>query len=171
MFATHADEPWHRCYRELAPKLLLFARQWMPSQADAEDVVQAAFVRFWKKHPTAEREHYPLLYAAVRTIALDTLRGNDRRIRRENAPEAEVPRDGDPCFDLAMEQAELAVAVDHSLRQLPGEQREVVVLKLWGDLTFQEIADMLGAPLNTVAARYRYALDKLRERMTTYERS
>jgi DNA-directed RNA polymerase specialized sigma24 family protein len=60
----------------------------MPSQADAEDVVQAAFVRFWKKHPAAEREHYPLLYAAVRTIALDTLRGNDRRIRRENAPEA-----------------------------------------------------------------------------------
>src|SRR5262245_8908990 len=105
-----ADEDWRQCYRELAPKLLLFARQWVRSQADAEDVVQAAFVRFWKKHPGGGREHHALLFAAVRTIALDTLRGEDRRALRENHPDAPLPRDGEPCFDLAVEQAELAVA-------------------------------------------------------------
>jgi RNA polymerase sigma-70 factor, ECF subfamily len=165
------DEAWCQCYRELAPKLLLFARQWVPSQADAEDVVQAAFVRFWKKHPGASREHHPLLYSAVRTIALDTLRGEDRRVRRENQPGAPMPRDGEPYFDLAIEQADLAVAIDSALRLLPHEQREVIVLKLWADLTFQQIADTLGLPLNTVAARYRYALEKLRERMNAYERA
>jgi RNA polymerase sigma-70 factor (ECF subfamily) len=165
-----SNETWRQCYRELAPKLLLYARQWVHSQADAEDVVQAAFVRFWKKHPGGAREHHPLLYSAVRTIALDTLRGEGRRTARENEPDAPVPRDGEPYFDLAVEQAELAVAVDGALRQLPDEQREVVVLKLWGDLTFQQIADTLGAPLNTVAGRYRYALEKLRERMNAYER-
>lgn len=165
-----ADENWRQCYRELAPKLLLYARQWVHSQADAEDVVQAAFVRFWKKHPGGAAEHHPLLYAAVRTIALDTLRGEDRRATRENNPDAPMPRDGEPFFDLSVEQAELAVAVDCALRHLPDEQREVVVLRLWGDLTFQQIADTLAAPMNTVAARYRYALEKLRERMTSYER-
>jgi RNA polymerase sigma-70 factor (ECF subfamily) len=169
-----ADESWRQCYRELAPKLLLFARQWLPAQSDAEDAVQSAFVRFWKKHPTGSRENYPLLYAAVRTIALDMLRGEDRRARRENHPDAPMPRDGTPCFDLAtdqLEQAELTVAIDRALRLLPDEQREVLVLKIWGELTFQQIAEALGSPLNTVAARYRYGLEKLRERMNSYERA
>lgn len=165
-----SDETWRQCYRELAPKLLLYARQWVPAQADAEDVVQAAFVRCWKKNPTGGREHHALLFAAVRTIALDTLRGEHRRAVRENEPIAGVPREDLPYFDLAVERAELAVAVDGALRQLPDEQREVIVLKLWADLTFQQIADTLGAPLNTVASRYRYALERLRERMTAYER-
>jgi RNA polymerase sigma-70 factor (ECF subfamily) len=173
MAHAHDLDPWRRCYRELAPKLLLFARQWVPSQGDAEDVVQTAFVRFWKKHPDANHEHYPLLYAAVRTIALDHIRGDDRRVRRENHPDAPMPRDDAPCFDLACddpEDAELAASIDTALRQLPDEQREVVVLKIWAGLTFQQIADMLSAPINTVAARYRYALDKLRNRMTSHER-
>jgi RNA polymerase sigma-70 factor, ECF subfamily len=172
---SHAPDldPWRRCYRELAPKLLLFARQWVPGQGDAEDVVQTAFVRFWRKYPDANREHFPLLYSAVRTIALDRNRGDDRRIRRENHPDAPVPREDAPCFDLAYqepEHAELAISLDVALRQLPDEQREVVVLKIWGELTFAQIAETLGAPLNTVAARYRYALDKLRNRIISHER-
>src|SRR5687767_1788692 len=86
-------DPWKTCYRELAPKLLLFARQWVPEPADAEDIVQAAFVKFWKQQPDARREHYPLLYAAVRTTALDLLRGSERRARREAEPSARLPRE------------------------------------------------------------------------------
>ena len=171
---AHADESWRQCYRELAPKLLLFARQWVADCGAAEDVVQQAFVRFWKKHGRADRAHYPLLYSATRTIALDYLRGEERRAQRENHPDAPMPRDGVPCFELAsddLDRAELAVAVEIALRGLPDEQREVVVLKLWGDLTFQEIADTVGAPLNTVAARYRYALEKLRDPIQQYERA
>jgi RNA polymerase sigma-70 factor (ECF subfamily) len=170
---AHADESWRQCYRELAPRLLLFARQWVPDRCAAEDVVQQAFVRFWKKHASADRAHYPLLYSTARTIALDYLRGEERRLRRENHPDAPMPRDGVPCFELAgddLDRAELAVAIETALRALPEEQREVVVLKLWGDLTFQEIANTVDAPLNTVAARYRYALEKLRERIQQYER-
>jgi RNA polymerase sigma-70 factor (ECF subfamily) len=171
---AHEDDPWRQCYRELAPKLLLFARQWLPELQDAEDAVQLAFVRFWKKHRSAAREHYPLLYAAVRTIALDLLRGTERRVRRENHPEAPLPRDGVPAFELAthdLDRAELAVAIENTLRSLPEEQRTVVVLKVWGELTFQEIASTLDAPLNTVTARYRYALEKLRNRIHLYERA
>jgi RNA polymerase sigma-70 factor, ECF subfamily len=52
-----------------------------------------------------------------------------------------------------------------ALGELPPEQRAVVHLKLWEGLTFEQIADALGIPLNTAASRYRYGLDKLRERL------
>jgi len=52
-----------------------------------------------------------------------------------------------------------------ALGQLPDEQRAVVHLKLWEGLTFEQIAAALDIPPNTAASRYRYGLDKLRERL------
>ena len=101
MSQRYEHSTWQSCFRELAPKLLLYARQWLPTVADAEDVVQTAFVRFWKKHPGATRENYPLLYTAVRTASLDLLRGEERRARRENEPEVGLPVEGTPTFDPA----------------------------------------------------------------------
>jgi len=160
---------WQDCYRELAPKLLLYARQWAPSVADAEDVVQTAFVRFWKKNPSASREHYPLLYTAVRTAALDLIRREERRATRENHPDSGMPLEGRVFAESQPEDDGLAPLAAAKLQELPVEQREVIVLKLWGDLTFQQIAETTGAPLNTVAARYRYGLAKLRAEFETHQ--
>ena len=159
------DEPWTLCYRQLAPKLLLYARQWLASAADAEDAVQTAFVKFWRRQPDARPEHWPLLYAAVRSTALDFLRSADRRARREAHPEVPVLREDAPVFDQSAEQREDAVLVEAALLKLPIEQREVLVLRIWGGLTFSEIAVALGASINTVAARHRYALEALRKQL------
>jgi RNA polymerase sigma-70 factor (ECF subfamily) len=51
--------------------------------------------------------------------------------------------------------------IEAALNQLPGDQREVVVMKIWGALTFAQIGEALGIPLNTAASRYRYALSRL----------
>ena len=58
------------------------------------------------------------------------------------------------------------------LAELPVEQREVIVLKIWHEYTFEEIGELLDLSPNTVAGRYRYGLQKLRARMKgeTYER-
>src|ERR1017187_4161428 len=56
-------------------------------------------------------------------------------------------------------------ALAGALAELPAEQRAVVHLKLWDGLTFEQIAGALDIPLNTAASRYRYGLDKLRERL------
>ena len=56
-------------------------------------------------------------------------------------------------------------ALSAALGELPADQRAVVHLKLWEGLTFEQIAELLGIPLNTAASRYRYGLDKLRERL------
>ncbi len=169
MTPGHHHENWKACYQQLAPKLLLFARQWVCSMADAEDVVQTAFVKFWRHQPEARPEHYPLLYSAVRTTALDHLRGHDRRTRRENDPDAGMLREGEQFFDSSVEQREDAAMVDAALRLLPQPQREVLVLRIWSDLTFAQIAETLGESINTVASRYRYALAALRKQVNPHE--
>ena len=161
-----SEEPWRTCYAQLAPKLLLFARQWVGSVADAEDVVQTAFVKFWRHRPDASTEHYPLLYSAVRTSALDLIRTDSRRGRREQV----VATDPDePFFDAAIERNENADLINSALQHLPESQREVLVLRIWGELSFAEIATTLGDSINTVASRYRYALDSLRRILKPHE--
>jgi RNA polymerase sigma-70 factor (ECF subfamily) len=73
--AAHDD--WKVCFTSAAPGLLLFARQWVRSRADAEDIVQEAFVRFWRRNHKIDNR--ALLYATVRSIALDFIRRDSRR--------------------------------------------------------------------------------------------
>ena len=158
------DEDWKTCFAQLGPALLLFARRWTNSRADAEDIVQEAFVRFWRgQHSIANRA---LLYAAVRSAALDRLRSDHRRARRE----ASVALDGadhfEPQFAAGDEGQELLAA---AVERLPDEQREVVILKIWNELTFAEIAGILEISPNTAASRYRYALGALRKTLQPHE--
>ena len=67
--------------------------------------------------------------------------------------------------------AALVPDLEKALADLPEEQREVVVLRVWGEMTLQAAADVLDVPLNTAASRYRYALDKLRQRFGVHLRS
>ena len=154
--ASH--ENWKNCFSEVAPGLLLFARQWVQSAADAEDIVQEAFVKFWRRNHNIENR--ALLYAAVRSIALDFIRRDSRRARREATALAEAEPSIEPQFEWEDDtQSALAAAVG----SLPHDQREVLVLKIWNELTFSEIAGALGISQNTAASRYRYALSNLKK--------
>jgi RNA polymerase sigma-70 factor (ECF subfamily) len=141
--------------------LVLFARQWAPNRADAEDIVQEAFIRFWRSR---ERVTEPIsyLYASVKHCALDWHRGRNRQMKRETLvarPEAEA------LFAGPAEQEERRAAIEAKLSELPEAQREVLVLMIWGGLSFQQIAKTLQISANTAASRYRYALAKLREQL------
>jgi len=153
---THED--WKVCFSELGPGLVLFARQFVRSTADAEDIVQEAFVRFWRRnHPLENRG---LLYAMVRSIALDLIRRDSRRARREAAVVSDSEQSTEQQFQFDDEsQGSLALA----LERLPEDQREVLIMKIWNDLTFAEIGEALGVSQNTAASRYRYGLASLRK--------
>jgi len=160
--STH--ENWKVCFSELAPGLVLFARQFVRQLPDAEDIVQEAFIRFWRKEHSIENRG--LLYATVRSVALDLLRRDARRARREAKASLEIEQSTSPQFDFDDgSQQELAAAVD----RLPVEQREVLVMKIWNDLTFAEIGQALGISQNTAASRYRYALAALKKNFVTHE--
>ena len=158
------DENWKTCFAQLGPALLLFARRWTNCLADAEDVVQEAFVRFWRRQHSLENR--ALLYAMVRSIALDRLRSEQRRVRREATVRSDEPEFFESSFAAGDEgQQLLAVAIE----QLPEEQREVVILKIWNELTFAEIGHVLEISQNTAASRYRYALSALKKILQPHE--
>src|SRR3954452_8369775 len=102
-------ENWRSCFNQLAPGLLLFARQWVRSSADAEDIVQEAFVRFWRrKH---DIENRGLLYATFRSVALALIRRDSRRARREAAALSDAEQTVEPAFEFEEEwQRSLAMA-------------------------------------------------------------
>ncbi len=129
----------------------------------AEDVVHDVFVALAASTRDAERSD-AYLRQSVRNACFSRLRrrkwqpaaGVDQQAILEAAQAAEQPHDD----RLALEQA---------LRALPADQREVVHLKVFEGLTFQEIADVTGESINTAASRYRYAMNKLRFELTSPE--
>jgi RNA polymerase sigma-70 factor (ECF subfamily) len=147
---SHSWRAWVEAH---ACRCLLFARDQTRCEADAQDVLQEALIETWQrcggKPPDA-----PLVFATIRRRAIDLARSNDRRLRREQAsPDWFYPPAESAARDEDLEQA---------VKTLPPSLREVLVLKVWSGLTFQEIAATVGIPANTAASRYRYALERLR---------
>jgi RNA polymerase sigma-70 factor (ECF subfamily) len=155
------DESWTVWLDQHGAALVLLARHWVATHADAEDVVQEAFVRFWRSRAPVQ-EPVAYLYACVKHCALDWQRSRQRRQQRELAaarPEVE------PLFAAAIEQDERRVVVESAVCRLPTPQAEVLVMKIWGGLSFPQIAAALEISPNTAASRYRYALSRLREEL------
>ncbi len=162
MEALPEHESWKTWFQLHGPKLLLCARQWTRSLADAEDVVQEAFVRFWRHQRELPGEPMALLVTSVRRAAFDLARREGRRVAREEHATADEPQ---ICFAPSGEDEDRRAAIEAALRRLPDEQREVLVLKIWGELTFEQIAAELEVSPNTAASRYRYALAALRQQL------
>ena len=156
------DGDWSRWLGRHGPVMLLLARQIIPRRADAEDVVQEAFVRFWVNRGRAD-DPVAYLFACVRRAALDWRRSGRRRQRREEAAaRPDAPVGSAPLFIAGAEREERRAAIEAALAALPVNQREVLVMKVWAKLTFPQIAEALEIPPDTAASRYRYALARLR---------
>jgi RNA polymerase sigma-70 factor (ECF subfamily) len=136
------------------------------SRAESEDILHDLFLKVARDEKRfrclAQPKSY--LFAMAHRAVIDAVRRAETRQRRHE--EADPAEFFVPNPDQAFFQAEVAAA----LAALPIEQRAAVHLKLWEDLTFEQMAEVLGIPANTAASRYRYGLDKLRERLrSTYK--
>jgi RNA polymerase sigma-70 factor (ECF subfamily) len=107
-----------------------------------------------------------LLVTSVRRAAFDLARRESRRAVREESAETDRAR-LEPVFFAPVEGEERRAAIEAALARLSEEQREVLVLKIWGELTFDQIAAQLEISPNTAASRYRYALGALRKELAT----
>jgi RNA polymerase sigma-70 factor, ECF subfamily len=146
-----------RWLNEQAPRLILFARQWVPCHSDAEDVFHTAFVRFWRQRERV-RDPIPFLYACVRSAAMNWRRETSRRENREREVQSRPLFATDPCKPA---DDEISQSIGQALLKLPEEQREVVVMRIWGELTFPQIGEVLSVSPSTADTRYRSALKRL----------
>jgi RNA polymerase sigma-70 factor (ECF subfamily) len=140
--------------------LLLFARQQTRSEADAQDVVQEAVVECWHRQADGTPPAVAMVFATIRRRAIDLGRSADRRVVREDVAARAIPEE---WFDGSVEERETSRLIQEAMNRLPDNYREVVTLKVWGELTFAEIAEALEIPANTAASRYRYGLAELRK--------
>jgi RNA polymerase sigma-70 factor (ECF subfamily) len=141
---------------ERAAGLVLFARQWLDAAA-AEDVVQEALVALLTER-RAPGNAVAWMYRAVRNAAIDETRARARRKRRERAV-AEFRGEWFVTRPDALLDAQLA---EQALRQLPPEYRQVVIMRIWGDLGFAEIAEVMQLSVSSVHGRYTAAIKQLR---------
>ena len=154
-----------RLYDEHAQALYAFLLNFTRDEADTRDLLQEIFVKLSRepKLLAGVREERAFLIRLAHNAAIDLIRRRGTRERTKENFAAEIISPFAPANDPDEKvfREELALA----LGELPQEQRAVVHLKLWERLTLEEIAAALAIPPNTAASRYRYALDKLRDRL------
>ena len=147
-------------YERKAAELILYGRALGLSHGEAEDVLQETFVALlqlvrWPDQP----DRYCV--RAFRNRALNFRRNLWNRVRHD--------LESRHWFERSPTEAPWERAAMRCLARLPADQREVIVLKLWHEHTFEEIGALLAISPNTAAGRYRYGLQKLRTCLKTYE--
>lgn len=156
---TDGTPGWDQWLAQHAPKLLLFARQQARCEADAGDLLQEAVLECWQRQADSRPPPLGLVFATIRRRAVDLVRREGRRVNREAVLQEDIAQ---PWFDSDVGDRERDFLIQQAMNILPVEQREVITLKVWGELTFAEIAIALDIPANTASSRYRYGLLELR---------
>ncbi|MEI7777034.1 MAG: sigma-70 family RNA polymerase sigma factor [bacterium] len=152
-----------------------FAYSVVGGKSEADDVTQEAFVKIWKnlKKFDGEKSFRTWAFSITRNAAIDYLR------KRKAIPFSyfDDEKDGqfaesikdeeavaDELFDLAYQEKEVAKAID----SLPNIYREIISLKLSEDMTFEEMAEIMGESVNTIKSRHRRGVLLLKKSLEPY---
>jgi len=154
-----------RLYDEHAPALFAFLINLTRNENDAVDLLQEVFCKIAQRPALLDgvKELRGFLLRKAHNLAIDFMRRNSSRERKHESLGAEQHCVFAPCADPDTQSFRQALSL--ALEELPSDQRAIVHLKLWEGFTFEAIAKALEISPNTAASRYRYGLDKLRERL------
>ena len=146
-----------RLLRSHGGALILYSQQWCQTP---EDIVQESFLRLLKQSPYPDNP-VAWLFRVVRNQSLNAGRSAARRSRHESA----AARQATTWFFQPAEAKIDAAEAQRALELLPGELRETIVARLWGDLSFEEIAALTDTSASTAHRRYTQGLQTLRSKM------
>lgn len=147
-------------YEDYCPLIYSVTGELLGNREDAEDVTSEFFIRLWDIADTYRPGggHRAWLITIARNMAIDYLRK-----RKRESLTAEIPDYLQAGEDSCEEQLCRKLGLEQALKTLKEEERQIVNLKIMGELTFREIAGILKRPQGTVAWCYRTAIRKLRE--------
>ena len=156
---------FERLYDEHAQALFVFLLNFTRHEADTRDLLQELFSKLSRRPEllSTVRDERSFLLRLAHNLAIDMIRRRGTREKNYEQLAGETIAVFAPT--TAPDEGAFREALSAALGDLPADQRAVVHLKLWEQLTFEQIAELLGIPLNTAASRYRYGLDKLRARL------
>lgn len=151
-------------------------------RATAEELLQDTWIRVLAGIKDFQRasKFSTWVYTVARNLCIDQARkavlrrhpslDQSSRSSTEDGPTlGEVVPDRGPRADRSAISKELQSKLVQAIQELPEDQREVFMLREYGSLAFKEIADIVGAPENTVKSRMRYALERLQSALAEYE--
>jgi RNA polymerase sigma-70 factor, ECF subfamily len=152
-------------YDNHASALFGFLLNLLRNESDARDVLQEVFIKIAERPELLANvsETRGFLLRLSHNAAIDLMRRQSTRSRNYE----EFAQDSIDLFveSINADEQVFREKLAKALGELPADQRAVAHLKLWERLTFEQIAETLEISPNTAASRYRYALDKLRERL------
>lgn len=151
-------------------------------RATAEELLQDTWIRVLSGLKDFQRasKFSTWVYTVARNLCIDQARkavlrrhpslDQSSKSSTDDGPTlGEVVPDGGPRADRSAISKELQSKLVQAIQELPEDQREVFMLREYGSLAFKEIADIVGAPENTVKSRMRYALERLQSALAEYE--
>jgi len=162
---TPAESELQRLYDEHAQALFAFLLNFTRDENDTRDLLQEIFTRIARQPELLRpaRDQRAFLIRLAHNAAIDLIRRRGTRQKYHDQLAGETPAIFAPAENP--DEAAFRESLSRALAELPADQRAVVHLKLWENLTFEQIAETLDIPPNTAASRYRYGIDKLRERL------
>lgn len=144
----------NRFIGEVTPALSVYARHW---GGDAEDLVQEVLLKLvrestWPDNPRA------WAFRVLRNLALNRQRAGFRRTKHES----QSAQQRESWFELRFDQVLDGDAATRQLLDLSKDDREIVVARIWGEMSFEEIAALVERPLSTIHRRYGVALETMK---------
>jgi len=156
--ATISQKQLTQWYEAHGTELMLYARQWSPDQ-QAEDIVQDAFIKLLKQRRCPDNVR-AWLFRVVRNASISIVRRLQRRRAGQKSLHWETLWFESRCDDLI--DAQLAQDI---LQTLPAHLREIVLLRIWGQMSFREIAEIVNKSIPWIHNNYKTALEMIRKKL------
>ena len=162
------EEGFEEVHKRFAAQMFWAALRMLNHRQDAEDVVQQVFADFFRARArwSEVNDLNAYLFSSLRRAAHKTA----TRRRRHPIADTELAADAAVMTAGCMAESPHGELLGRCLARLPLKQREIIALKIDGDLTFAQIGEVLGVSPNTAASRYRLALERLRTALGAQKR-
>ena len=144
-------------------RLVRFATRLLGDAEEAQDIAQETFLRIWRSRCPVQGALDAYLFRIARNLCLDHFRAHRKTEVLDEATELPLSPEGNPA--ASVQSSALAELVRRSVQALPEPQRVVFILSHYEQMSYREIALVVGCPIGTVASRKFQAVETLRRRL------